>query len=91
MKIKLFATATIGLILFSCSPKVAQPVATEAPLSPELAAGKMLYENNCGKCHKLYNAKDFSSENWKPILAKMQKKAKISDEDREKIYAYLTK
>jgi len=94
MKTKLFAMATIGIFIFACSPKVSQPEAPktpEAPLSPELAAGKMLYENNCGKCHKLYEAKDFTAENWTPILASMQKKAKISDEDREKIYAYLTK
>ena len=54
-------------------------------------AGKMLYENNCAKCHDLYAPKDFNAEQWKPIMLSMQKKAKISDEEREKIYAYLTK
>ena len=45
---------------------------------------------NCAKCHSLYDAKDFTAQEWMPIVMRMQKKAKISDEQREKIYAYLT-
>ena len=55
-----------------------------------LAEGKSLYGMNCAKCHDLYDAKDFTAEEWTPIIMRMQKKAKISDEQREKIYAYLT-
>ena len=94
MKIKLLAIVSVFALVSACSPKVIQPEApktTEAPLTPELAEGKMLYENNCAKCHKLYDAKSFSKEQWTPIVLRMQKKAKISDEEREKIYDYLTK
>ncbi len=94
MKIKLLAIASVFVLVSACSPKISQPEAPktqEAPLSPELAEGKMLYENNCAKCHQLYDAKSFSKEQWTPIMLKMQKKAKISDEEREKIYAYLIK
>lgn len=55
-----------------------------------LAEGKSLYGMNCAKCHKLFDKSDFSAEEWRPIVISMQKKAKISDEHREKIYAYLT-
>ena len=55
-----------------------------------LAEGKNLYGMNCAKCHKLYDSKDFTAEEWTPIVMRMQKKARISDEQREKIYAYLT-
>jgi cytochrome c5 len=55
----------------------------------DLAEGKSLYENNCAKCHSLYDIKDFSKESWKPILLDMQMKAGISDEQREKIYTYI--
>jgi mono/diheme cytochrome c family protein len=67
------------VIFYACSPKISQP---EAPKIPEtqFAEGKMLYKNNCSKCHKLYDAKSFSKEQWTPIMLKMQKKAKISDE-----------
>jgi len=95
MKTKIIAIVLLGTLIYSCSPKIASvpvlPQAPEAPLTPELAEGKMVYENNCAKCHILYDAKDFTVEKWTPILARMQKKAKISDEERDKIYAYLTK
>ena len=58
--------------------------------SETLAEGKSLYGMNCAKCHELYDAKSFTAEEWTPIVMRMQKKAKISDEHREKIYAYLT-
>jgi cytochrome c5 len=55
-----------------------------------LAEGKSLYGMNCAKCHELYDTKSFTAEEWTPIVLRMQKKARISDEHREKIYAYLT-
>lgn len=55
-----------------------------------LAEGKSLYGMNCAKCHELYDANSFTAEEWTPIVLRMQKKARISDEQREKIYAYLT-
>jgi len=94
MKIKLSAIVFVFALFYACSPKVSQPEATktiEATLSPELAQGKVLYENNCAKCHDLFNPKSFSAEQWIPIMLNMQKKAKISDEEREMIYAYLIK
>ncbi len=59
-------------------------------MTPELAEGKELYDNNCAKCHKLYDPKDFSAEEWKPIVMVMQKKAHLDDLQGQKIYNYLT-
>ncbi len=95
MKTKLYTIASVFALTLACSPKITKlpppPPAPETPMSPELVEGKTLFLNNCSKCHGLYDAKDFNAEQWKPILLRMQKKAKISDEEREKIYAYLTK
>lgn len=66
----------------------AAPVATV--MTPELAEGKSLYDNNCANCHKLYDAKDFSAEEWKPIVSRMLKKAHLDDLQGQKIYNYLT-
>jgi hypothetical protein len=91
MKIKILAVVLLGILIYSCSPKVVpatEPKKNE--LSAALAEGKSLYENNCAKCHDLYKPKDFNTEQWKPILLSMQKKAEISDEQRDKIYNYLT-
>lgn len=94
MKIRIIAIVLLGTLIYSCSPKVIQteaPKVDEVPLTPELAEGKVIFESKCAKCHDLYSPKDFNAEQWKPIMLSMQKKAKISDEEREKIYAYLTK
>ena len=58
-------------------------------MTKELAEGLSLYENNCAKCHKLYNPKDFSSADWKPILVEMQKKAHLDDVQIASISDYI--
>ena len=67
-----------------------EEVAAFVMLTSELAEGKDLYENNCAKCHKLYSPKDFTAEQWTPILIDMQKNADLSDEQRIKVYNYVT-
>ncbi|ESU22665.1 hypothetical protein FEDK69T_19230 [Flavobacterium enshiense DK69] len=59
-------------------------------LTENQAHGKQVYENNCAKWHKLFEPSSRTAEQWKPILGKMQIKAKISDEDAASVYNYLT-
>ena len=92
MKTKLIAIASFFLIISACSSNkstIQEPTTIAVKMNKD-EAGKMLYENNCAKCHDLYSPKDFNAEQWKPIMLSMQKKAKISDEQREKIYSYVT-
>jgi nitrate/TMAO reductase-like tetraheme cytochrome c subunit len=63
---------------------------TVVELPNAFAEGKSLFENNCSNCHKLYNPKDFTAQQWLPIMNRMQKQANLSDVDHDKIYAYLT-
>lgn len=97
MKSKFLFAATVLAIVYSCSPKIVPAVSEPPPppappktLSAELAEGKTLYENNCAKCHRLYDRREFDAQQWRPILASMQPNAGITDEQREKIYNYLT-
>ncbi len=89
----------LGLLLFSCNPKIIVPITEtkketsekqEAKIVNVNTVGKDLYENNCAKCHSLYEKSEFSKEDWKSILVDMQKKAHISDSEREEIYKYIT-
>jgi cytochrome c5 len=92
MKLRIIAVAIFGIFIYSCSPKVVAPVTTEVikvELTPELAAGKMLYDNNCAKCHKLYSPTKFSEQDWKPILVRMQKKARLDDAQMAGISSYI--
>lgn len=101
MKSKILILAAVVLFVISCGTQKSAAVATTetpaavtetakaAPLTPELAEAKNLYENSCGRCHKLYEAKKFTQEEWKPILTRMQKKAKLDDTQMASISNYI--
>lgn len=105
MKLRIISVAIIGMFIYSCSPKIT-PKVTEASkvkgdteesaissvsLPANSPDGKSIYENNCAKCHKLYDPKSYSRQAWIPILYDMQKKAQLSDAEMDKILAYLSK
>lgn len=103
MKSKILTLTALTLLLVSCGTQKTAAVATTqtttpaatataktTELTPELAAGKNLYDNSCAKCHRLYEAKEFSQEDWKPILTKMQKKAHLDDTQMASISNYIT-
>ncbi|WP_309640824.1 cytochrome c [Flavobacterium sp.] len=58
-------------------------------MTEELTIGKTTYENNCAKCHRLFAAKEFSKEDWAPILVKMQMKAHLDDAQMASITNYI--
>ena len=91
MKTRILGIAIVVMVIYSCSSKLVIPSGeAKKGLTPELAEGKTLFVNNCAKCHNLKNPNNYTPEEWKPILLRMQKKAKISDTDRDKIYNYVT-
>lgn len=92
MKKYVLALGVLALFVVGCSSTQSsmptKEIATET-LTPELAEGKTMYENNCAKCHKLFDRSKLSKEEWVPVLNSMAKKAKIDDVTKAKIYAYL--
>lgn len=104
MKLRILTLTAVTVLLVSCStkkstgtanatpteqPPVIEEVATGSKLTPELAEGKNLYENSCARCHKLYEPKKFTQEEWQPILVRMQKKAKLDDVKMASITNYI--
>lgn len=93
MKFKIVSASIILSILYSCGgSKSATPMvdAKKVVTTTSLEEGKSLYESNCAKCHKLYEPTEFSKEDWKPIVRRMQKKAHLSDEQGTSIYNYIS-
>ncbi|MDA6069618.1 c-type cytochrome [Flavobacterium sp. AC] len=99
MKSKILILTAAVLLLVSCGTQKNASTASTVPvtetaktvvLTPELEEGKNLYENSCARCHKLYDAKKFTEQEWKPILARMQKKAKLDDTQMASISNYIT-
>jgi cytochrome c5 len=69
-------------------PKMESP--NESPTMSEVVSeGKILYDNKCGTCHKLFAPSDYSKQDWPPILLRMQIKARINDADMAKINSYV--
>lgn len=105
MKLRILTAAVFAIVIYSCAPKVSvtamQPNPVQVPpkiesaevakpVNDEMAEGKSLYENECNKCHGLYKPTDFTREQWGPIIASMQIKAGIDNEQTAKIYNYIT-
>ena len=102
MNYKVIALAIFMLLIYSCAAKKSVPTTIETKksepivstktitkVSPEIVEGKELYENNCAKCHNLHETSEFSAEEWKPIVARMQKKAHLEDFQAQLIYNYV--
>jgi mono/diheme cytochrome c family protein len=99
MKINIrFAFSILAvLVVISCSKKIATTTTTTAPapvtdpiILAKITEGKSLYESNCNKCHGLHNPGKYNEQQWTKHLDRMAPKAKISDEQKETIFAYLS-
>ena len=51
--------------------------------------GKTLYENKCVRCHKLKDPAKYTMAQWPGLVNKMQKRSKITDEQKKLILSYL--
>lgn len=99
MKLKYLALCLSAGLIYSCASKSSTAATPPPPPTPNTAvvkdvvtdeaSGKVAYENHCGKCHKLFDPKDFSKTEWAPILVRMQKKAKLSDAEMAPITNYI--
>lgn len=106
MKLKIIGFAILSITAFSCASKATvttnaptqetkevslTPTKSVSPMPmPTVVEGKSLYENNCAKCHKLFEPKEFSKEDWAPILVRMQKKAHLDDAQMIGISNYIS-
>ncbi len=86
-KISLFACAVV--FTASCTPK---PIVTQAnTISAEnLQQGKTIFENSCARCHDLPNPTAYTSVEWVGIMNSMAPKAKLTDEQHELTYNYVS-
>jgi len=69
---------------------VAIALATAAGLTPkETAAGKKLYAEKCGRCHKFYKIERYPDPAWNMWLGQMIVKAKLTPEQAGLLTHYL--
>lgn len=65
------------------------PKAAEPALSPDMAAGKVIYTTSCIRCHDAKPVANWTVEEWKPILKSMVKKSKLDSAQTVQLTVYV--
>jgi hypothetical protein len=88
---KITSTPEKPNLIIQTEPKieVVEPKIEVVELNPVVNEGKFLFENNCANCHDLPNTKQYSAQDWLPIISRMQIQAHLSDVDSDKVYNYI--
>ncbi len=90
------------VIMSHCSPKIPASMTTTAATPAEKVAevkrnyteaqmeeGRIVWQGNCGKCHKLFTPESRDVEKWEKVLPRMVKRSKLDDTAAGKVRAYL--
>lgn len=51
--------------------------------------GRELFASKCGGCHKLYSPDQFTAAEWDSLMSIMKNKAKLREEQKNKIYNWI--
>ena len=81
----LLAVLTFAIVLLGCAGPANRTVLAQS----ETETGRKIYYVKCSKCHKFYDPKQYSDEEWKMWMGKMKKKAKLSDEQERMLSNYI--
>ncbi|MBK8566301.1 MAG: hypothetical protein IPN76_23930 [Saprospiraceae bacterium] len=85
MKKNLMLVFAVLTALYACGVKSASKVS-----SSDLASGKSIYMDKCGKCHPAFDVKSKSVDRWNQVLAPMiTDKAKLNEADGKLVEAYV--
>jgi cytochrome c5 len=87
--IALLFIAGVGCTTQFYTPTEANVNKVETASLAELQQGHDLFQNKCGKCHKLPKPAGHSKDEWTKILAKMAPKAKLTTEQADLVYKYV--
>jgi hypothetical protein len=78
----IISTAFVVLVIISLyACKASQMVSAKT--------GAQLWAENCQRCHNTPSPNTFSHEQWETVGLHMQSRALITDEERDKIVAFL--
>lgn len=87
---KIIAVASfIAVLLTSCTPKTPVAIGPSVSTADQIAQGKTIFDNSCGRCHKLPDPTAHNSVQWVGIMNSMAPKAKLTDEQHQWVYDYI--
>jgi cytochrome c5 len=72
---------------FPAPPKSAQSTVVEN--SPEaIAAGKIIFETRCNRCHELKDTNGYTADRWTTILKTMIPRARLNEDQARQVRSY---
>lgn len=86
----ILASAMLGGIMIAAPAIAGGTNASAAQPDPMLIAkGAKLWADNCGRCHNLRPASNFSDDGWEVVVSHMRVRANLPGEDAKAIKAFL--
>lgn len=82
------ALMAFGLGVLPTATVLAQGTAT-APDPVLVARGAKLWADNCGRCHNIRPASEFTDEGWHSVVNHMRVRANLPGDQAEAIKAFL--
>lgn len=86
-------TMNIKNLIFACTIlAISVSMAISGCVTSEKIAsktGSQLWAENCNRCHNTPPSTTFSAEQWETIGLHMQSRALLTDQERDKIVAFL--
>jgi cytochrome c5 len=89
-----------AVLLAGCgiNERIAPPVssatlaaASRRHIAPDaLETGRRIYMVRCTECHSMRPVGEYSGGEWRPVVAKMARKAKLDDAQKQTLLDYLT-
>ncbi len=72
---------------YPTATKDAAPAVVYTPA--QLAEGEKIYNDNCGKCHELHEASEFTAHKWGKIIPEMAEKAELQKNKTDLLTAWV--
>ena len=103
-KQKLILPVTLAILIFACHKKTVPeinsrtefppPPKSSVPSLPEnspeaIAAGKIIFETRCNRCHDLKVVDVYTPERWTTILQTMIPRARLNEEQAKQVRSYV--
>lgn len=88
----LLVVGACGLAAAIACTSAAPAPASAAPGPPagsDAEAGRALYLEKCGGCHRTYPVSHVAAEKWPALLDRMAEKAKLTSEEEKAVRAYV--
>ena len=99
MKKTFFVLTTFVVFIQACQKKALPTITTRTTepakpvivvdVKPDIAVGKIIFTNRCGRCHALPEPVQFTAQRWDGILSIMMPRARLDREQEVHVNAFI--